>query len=168
MHDVSHIRGLLPHGHPMLLVDSVVAHDPGRSIEAVKAITICEPCYAGLDPRLPADRYAYPASLLLESFGQAAALLWLLSSNTDGVGATRILMLVAARDCRIEGCAMPGDVVRHVARVDHMLQDNVFVEGESYVGDRRIATIGSMMAVLRPRGALHGSDAVTAGVSTHP
>jgi hypothetical protein len=35
--------------------------------------------------------------------------------------------------------------------------ENVFVEGETSVSGRRIATIGSMMAVRRPRASLTGA-----------
>jgi 3-hydroxyacyl-[acyl-carrier-protein] dehydratase len=155
MSEIDAVRRLLPHGHPMLLVDRILELDPGRSILATKAITYGEPCYRNLTPETPADGYAYPASLLLESFGQAAALMWLAGRGVDdAVDDDRVLMLVAARDCTVDGRALPGDVVRHVARLDHVVGDNVFVAGKSFVGERRIASIGSMMAAMRPRPAL--------------
>jgi 3-hydroxyacyl-[acyl-carrier-protein] dehydratase len=150
MLDVAGVRRLLPHGHPIVLVDRVVDIDPGRSIVATKAVTAGEPCFATLGRDVCGDGYAYPASLLLESFGQAAAILWL-HGLAPGACAGRVLMLVAGRDCRIEGRALPGDVLRHVARIDHVVGDNVFVEGETYVDDRRVATVGSMMASMRDR-----------------
>jgi 3-hydroxymyristoyl/3-hydroxydecanoyl-(acyl carrier protein) dehydratase len=148
------IRSLLPHGHPMLLVDRIVALRPGHSILGAKAVTLTDPCFAELDPAAPGAAYGYPASMLLESFGQTAALLWLSTEHPDGLGDGRVLMLASARGCRLEGRAMPGDVIHHAAHIEHRVGDNVFVAGGSYVGDHRIATIESMMAVLRPRHAL--------------
>lgn len=161
MVEIDGIRRLLPHGHPMLLVDRIVELEPRRAIVATKAITYGEPCYASLPAGAGAHAYTYPASLLLESFGQAAALLWMagrgdgdlpdagLPGDADGDG--RVLMLATARDCTVDGRALPGDVIEHRARIDHVVGDNVFVSGESFVWRRRIASVGSMMAVIRPR-----------------
>lgn len=41
------LRALLPHRYPMLLLDRVEAVEPGVSLEAVKTVTGCEPCYRG-------------------------------------------------------------------------------------------------------------------------
>lgn len=149
MLDAADIRELLPHGHPMLLVDRVLELTPGASIVGAKAITLGEQCYGTLNGAQPAERYAYPVSLLLESFGQTAALLWLHTRLREAAGEDRIVMLVAARDCRIERDALPGDVLRHVARIEHAAADTLLIAGETFVGDRRVASIGSMMAVMR-------------------
>jgi 3-hydroxyacyl-[acyl-carrier-protein] dehydratase len=162
--ELARIRSLLPHGHPVLLIEQVLELEPRRRIVAVKAISAGEPCYATVPRDAPAEAYAYPASLLLESFGQAAALLWLLSER-GAVAADSVLMLTAARDCRITGRAVPGDTLRHEARIEHVVGDNVFVAGETFVADSRIASVGSMMAVMRPRAAVlpDRSSATTRG-----
>jgi 3-hydroxyacyl-[acyl-carrier-protein] dehydratase len=152
--DHAAIRSLLPQGHPMSLVDRIVALDPGVSILGLKAITGSEPCYRRLPAGGRREHAAYPVSLMLESFGQTAAILWLGGMGSAPVRDDHVLMLVAVRDCTIEGRAFPGDVLRHVARLDQVVGDNVFVEGEILVDDRRVATIGSMMAVMRPRTVL--------------
>jgi 3-hydroxyacyl-[acyl-carrier-protein] dehydratase len=148
--DFVRIRALLPHGHPMILVDRIVAVVPGESIVGVKAISACEPCYAGLERDLPLTRYAYPSSMLLESFGQTAAILWLHSERLRGERRDGVLMFAVARNCVIEGQAFPGDVVRHDAKLEGTVGENLFVSGTSWVGERRIANIESMVAVLRP------------------
>lgn len=150
--DFPQLRRTLPHGPGMLLLDRVEELRPGVGLTAVKTVSGIEPCYAGLDPDDDVEAYAYPSCLLLESFGQAAAVLWLHS-----VGATRpdeVLMLAAARDCEFVGRAYPGDVVRHVVELDHRSDGAAFVTGRSSVGARPIATYGSLTAVVRPRTAL--------------
>ena len=150
--DHSAIRDLLPVRHPILLVDRVVAGDPGRRIESVKCVTGAEPCYRGLAEGLPAEAYAFPRSLALESFGQSAALLWLASGEVAG-GGGGLLMLAAIRDVRFFGAAYPGDQLRHVVRLDRMIGANAFLDGEIWVGDRLLATVGTLIAVSRPAGS---------------
>jgi 3-hydroxyacyl-[acyl-carrier-protein] dehydratase len=152
--EYSQIRSILPHGHPALLVDRVVSLEIGVSIVGIKAITGCEPCYGNLPIGLDRDGYAYPTSLLNESFGQTAAILWLKSTKMVNRESGRILMFVAGRDLRIEGHGYPGDVLRHVARIDQILGDTVIVEGETWVGEKRITSVGSMIAAARPRSAV--------------
>jgi 3-hydroxyacyl-[acyl-carrier-protein] dehydratase len=154
MLDYSQIRAILPQGYPMVLVDRVVSLDPGVSIVGIKAITGSEPCYRNLGDNLKRERYAYPTSLLVESFGQTAAILWLQSDKSGKQHPDQVLVFVAARNIRIEGHAYPGDVLRHVARLDRVVSDTVFVEGEVWLNDRRIASIGSMIAALRDRSVL--------------
>ncbi|MGP3947300.1 hypothetical protein [Streptomyces sp. 7N604] len=148
--DHARIRQLLPVRHPMLLVDRVASVEAGREICAVKAVTGSEPCYQGLPEGLSGREYAYPRSLSLESFGQAAALLWLETVGGGGVP-DGVLMLAAIRDCRFEGAVYPGDVLRHVVRLDQLVGDNAFLSGEIWVDDRCLASMGSLIAVNRPR-----------------
>jgi 3-hydroxyacyl-[acyl-carrier-protein] dehydratase len=148
------IRRILPHDHPMVLVDRIVSLEPGVSAVGTKAITGGEPCYRGLQPGARPEAFAYPASLLLESFGQTAAILWLTSARDATVGDDRVLMLVALKNCRLERDVFPGDVLEHRVEIETIVGDNVFVGGESVVDGKRVATIESMMAVVRPRAVL--------------
>ena len=151
MLDHPEIRALLPQDHPMVLVDRVLSLDLPDQIVSIKAITGTEACYRDLPRDLPPECYAYPASLLLESFGQTGALLWLKSTQALANQADQVLLFVAARDCKFEGRAFPGDVVRHVARLDHRVGDHFFITGDTWIEQRRIATFGSLIATVRSR-----------------
>lgn len=146
--DPSAIRALLPHGHPVLLVDRVTGWKPGTELVATKAVTLSEPCYRDVPADAPADRYGYPLSLLIESFGQCAALLWL--AGREVADKPLVPMFTALRDLRIEGTARPGDVLRHRVRLDHAVAGAAFATGETFAGGRRLASFGSIMAVTRP------------------
>ncbi|GGO79949.1 hypothetical protein [Wenjunlia tyrosinilytica] len=153
--DHARIRELLPVRHPMLLVDRVVSVEPGRGISAVKAVTGSEPCYQEMPEGLPTARYAYPRSLAFESFGQSAALLWLVGAGVevpDGV-----LMLAAIRDCRFAGGVGPGEALRHVVRLEQLVSGNAFMSGEIWAGTRCVAVVGSLIAVNRPRSAVQAA-----------
>ncbi len=69
--DIHKILTLLPHRYPILLVDRVLEIDKGKSIKAIKNVTINEPYFTGHFPHRP----VMPGVLMLEALAQAAALL---------------------------------------------------------------------------------------------
>jgi 3-hydroxyacyl-[acyl-carrier-protein] dehydratase len=71
MMDIHQILKLLPHRYPILLVDRVLEIEPGKSIKALKNVTINEPFFEGHFPKHP----VMPGVLMIEAMAQAAALL---------------------------------------------------------------------------------------------
>ena len=71
MMDIHKILKQLPHRYPFLLVDRVLAIEKGKSIKALKNVTINEPFFEGHFPQRP----VMPGVLMLEALAQAAALL---------------------------------------------------------------------------------------------
>ena len=71
MMDIHQILKRLPHRYPILLVDRVIALEKGKSIKALKNVTINEPFFQGHFPHRP----VMPGVLMLEALAQAAALL---------------------------------------------------------------------------------------------
>lgn len=69
--DIHQILKQLPHRYPFLLVDRVLELDKGKSIKALKNVTINEPFFEGHFPHRP----VMPGVLMLEALAQAAALL---------------------------------------------------------------------------------------------
>jgi 3-hydroxyacyl-[acyl-carrier-protein] dehydratase len=78
MMDIHQILKQLPHRYPFLLVDRVVSIEKGKSIRALKNVSINEPFFAGHFPHRP----VMPGVLILEAMAQAAALL---SFDAQGV-----------------------------------------------------------------------------------
>ncbi|WP_457030404.1 3-hydroxyacyl-ACP dehydratase FabZ family protein [Kitasatospora sp. P5_F3] len=154
MYEYAAIRRAIPHRHPVLLVDRVVELDPFERIVTTKTISGCEPCYAGMADDLPQSAYSYPRSLLIESFGQSGAVLWMESVRLREAPMTGTLIFAVARKVVFHRSVYPGDTVRHVARVDSLVGPNAFLSGESYVGDELVATVGEAIAVMRETDAL--------------
>jgi 3-hydroxyacyl-[acyl-carrier-protein] dehydratase len=153
MREYADLREILPQAAPMVLLDRVDLVEPGRSLRAYKAVSGSEPCYLDLPAGLPRRRWAYPVSLLLESFGQAAAVLW--ASRAGRLADDdNVLMFAAARDCVFPGAAYPGDVLRHEVTLDSTVANTGFASGSTWVGDRCVATYGSFVAVVRPASIL--------------
>ena len=79
MMDIHQILKQLPHRYPFLLVDRVTALEKGKSIQALKNVTINEPFFTGHFPHRP----VMPGVLMLEAMAQTAALL-----SFDAAGVT--------------------------------------------------------------------------------
>ena len=153
--DYTGILDMLPVRHPMLLVDRVEALEPGQRITTVKAVSGSEPCYQEMADGLPLSRYMYPRSLLLESFGQSSVVLWLATGTAQGVP-----VAAAFRNCRFAGEVRPGAVLRHVSRIDRLVENNVFVSGQTWDGDRCVLSVGVLIGSSRPRDVVVGRAAV--------
>jgi 3-hydroxyacyl-[acyl-carrier-protein] dehydratase len=147
------IAAVLPHGRSMRLLDRVAWLEPGRVLLAERTVGADEPCFAGLPAGLAPASRPYPCSLVLESFGQAAAVLWSALSGRFA-GEHEVLMLAAARDCRFTGRAYPGQTLTHEVRLDHAVADTGFASGRTTVDGREIADVGTLIAVVRPRSPL--------------
>jgi 3-hydroxyacyl-[acyl-carrier-protein] dehydratase len=78
MMDIHEILKQLPHRYPFLMVDRVLWVEKGKSIQALKNVSINEPFFSGHFPHRP----VMPGVLMLEAMAQAAALL---SFDTMGV-----------------------------------------------------------------------------------
>ena len=69
--DIHEILKRLPHRYPFLLVDRVLELDPGKSLRALKNVTMNEPFFVGHFPHRP----VMPGVMILEALAQAAAIL---------------------------------------------------------------------------------------------
>ena len=67
--DIHEILEYLPHRYPFLLIDRVVAIEPGKSIHAYKNVTINEPFFVGHFPHHP----VMPGVLIMEALAQTGA-----------------------------------------------------------------------------------------------
>ncbi|MCU1681793.1 MAG: beta-hydroxyacyl-(acyl-carrier-protein) dehydratase, FabA/FabZ [Amycolatopsis sp.] len=156
MHDQARIREVLPHRHPILLVDRVDEIVHFESLTAVKAVTGSEPCYADMAETAQGKDFAYPASLILESFCQAGAFLWLESMRAVDRRLDGKLVFALAKDVAFHLPVYPGDTLRHELRMDRVLGDNAFLSGRIRVGDAVVAEVGSLAAAIRRAADLDG------------
>jgi 3-hydroxyacyl-[acyl-carrier-protein] dehydratase len=69
--DVHEVLAHLPHRFPFLMVDRVLACEPGKRIVAVKNVSANEPYFPGHFPNRP----VMPGVLILEAMAQAAGIL---------------------------------------------------------------------------------------------
>ncbi|HET8680773.1 MAG TPA: beta-hydroxyacyl-ACP dehydratase [Micromonosporaceae bacterium] len=165
------IKRVLPHRYPMLLVDRVVEVEPGVRLTARKAVSGNEPWYRDLADDTPATGYAYPPTLLVESWCQAAGLLAASdpagppdpASDPAGLDAPagRVLLIGAMTGIRFTAEVFPGDLVEHRVRLVRSVGDTAIFEGESLVDGRTVLEVERVVVAMRPAAELTG--AVPAG-----
>ncbi|BCT67094.1 3-hydroxyacyl-ACP dehydratase FabZ [Nitrosospira sp. NRS527] len=102
--DIQEILKYLPHRYPFLLVDRVLTCDPGKSITALKNVTINEPFFGGHFPHYP----VMPGVLIIEALAQAAAILTLKSANLE-TDENSVYYFVGIDGARFKKPVVPGD-----------------------------------------------------------
>ena len=129
--DIHQILKLLPHRYPFLLVDRVLEIDKGKSIVALKNVTMNEPYFTGHFPHRP----VMPGVMMLEALAQAAALL----SYFAGIDAARFKRPVEPGDAltlKVEIDRMKAGIFKFKAKA--LVQEELAVEAELMCTMRRI------------------------------
>ncbi|MGP3990902.1 3-hydroxyacyl-ACP dehydratase FabZ family protein [Streptomyces sp. 3N207] len=144
------IKQLLPHRHPVLLIDRILDMAPGEWLTALKAVTCDEPWYGGLPDDADDAAYSYPAALLLESWCQSAAALMAVGESHRETPAAGVLLFAGMSRVRFTGTVRPGDAVVHQARVTRAFEDTVAFEGESRVNGATVLEVGQVLIARRP------------------
>jgi len=101
--DILQIMTRLPHRYPMLLVDCILAIDPGKRAVGLKNVSMDEPFFSGHVPGHP----VMPAALVLEAMAQVGAVL--ASLRPDAAG--HIIHLVSVERVRFRRGIVPGDQI---------------------------------------------------------
>jgi len=101
--NIEKIMELLPHRYPFLLVDRVVELEQGKSLSAIKNVSINEPFFQGHFP----DQPVMPGVLILEALAQATGLLAFVAMGD--AHKTKLYMLVGIDKARFRGQVLPGD-----------------------------------------------------------
>ncbi len=141
--DIHQILKMLPHRYPFLLVDRVLQLDKGKSIVALKNVTINEPFFNGHFPHRP----VMPGVLMLEALAQAAALL---SFHTmDVVPDENTIYYFAGIDgARFKRPVEPGDALTLMVELDRMKAGIFKFKAKGMVGDE-LAVEADLMCTMR-------------------
>jgi 3-hydroxyacyl-[acyl-carrier-protein] dehydratase len=142
--EIQDIKNLLPHRYPFLLLDRVIDCVPGKSLRAIKNVTVNEPFFEGHFPQKP----LMPGVLIIEAMAQAAAILGELSGAETHEGV--LYYLVGVDNARFRKPVGPGD---------QLLMDITFLtvrrniwkfSGTSHVGDVLVASADFLTTVSEP------------------
>jgi 3-hydroxyacyl-[acyl-carrier-protein] dehydratase len=102
--DIAAVLRQLPHRYPFLLVDRVLELVPGKTIKALKNVTINEPFFPGHFPHRP----VMPGVLILEALAQAAGILAFQTAGVIPDEQTRFFF-VGIDNARFRRPVEPGD-----------------------------------------------------------
>lgn len=134
MMDIHKILKQLPHRYPLLLVDRVLTLDKGKSIRAIKNVTINEPFFTGHFPHRP----VMPGVLMLEALAQAAALLAFDALDTSPDENT-VYYFAGIEGARFKRPVEPGDQLFLDVELLRMKAGIFKFKGRALVGDELAA-----------------------------
>jgi 3-hydroxyacyl-[acyl-carrier-protein] dehydratase len=141
--DIHQILKQLPHRYPILLVDRVLEIEKGKSIRALKNVSINEPFFLGHFPHRP----VMPGVLMLEALAQAAALLAFDTLGTTPDDKT-VYYFAGIDGARFKRPVEPGDQLILEAELVRMKAGIFKFSARAKVGDE-IATEAELMCTMR-------------------
>ena len=143
MMDIHQILKKLPHRYPILLVDRVLQVVPGKSIKALKNVTINEPYFVGHFPHRP----VMPGVLMLEAMAQTAGLLsfHMMGTRPDD---NSIFYFAGIDGARFKRPVEPGDQLIMDVTLDRMKSGIYKFKGITRVGEET-ACEAELMCTMR-------------------
>jgi len=105
--DILAIKSLLPHRYPLLLVDRVLDWESGKTITAIKNVTVNEEFFQGHFPHKP----VMPGVLMIEALAQTAALLSFLTMGVKP-DENSVVYFVGIDNARFKRPVEPGDQLK--------------------------------------------------------
>ena len=144
--DIAQIMGHLPHRYPFLLVDRVLDYAPGKSIRALKNVTINEPFFQGHFPGFP----LMPGVLVIEALAQVSGLLAFLSGDAQSAGS--LIYFAGIDNARFKRQVVPGDQLILEAEVVRVIRGVGKFRAKASV-DGHLACEAELIAAIRPRPA---------------
>ena len=103
--DINDIIKILPHRYPFILIDKIEINEPGKSLTALKNVTINEPFFQGHFPGQP----VMPGVLSLEVLCQAGSFL-MLNQVEDPL--SKNMFFTTVESTRFKKPIVPGDQLK--------------------------------------------------------
>ena len=140
--DIRAILKRLPHRYPFLLVDRVLECVPGKSIRALKNVTINEPFFQGHFPHRP----VMPGVMIIEALAQAAGILTFVTAGAFPTENSNFYF-VGIDKARFRRPVGPGDQLTLVTTLERTLRGIWKMSAVASVGDAEAATAELMLAL---------------------
>ncbi len=141
--DIHKILQYLPHRYPFLMIDRVLDCEPGKSIDALKNVTINEPFFGGHFPHHP----VMPGVLIIEALAQAAAILTFMTAGAKSNDES-VYYFVGIDGARFKKPVTAGDALRLHVTLERHVRGIWKFHGEARVEDALVAQ-GDLMCTVR-------------------
>jgi 3-hydroxyacyl-[acyl-carrier-protein] dehydratase len=128
------VRAALKQRFPMIMVDTVISLEPGKSIRTTKNVTGNEIQFLGHFP----EHAVMPGTLIVEAIGQSASILF---SRTTGTGTQpgEFLVLGSINEMRFLMPVVPGNRMEIEVQVLKFIEDFALVEAVATVDGTTVA-----------------------------
>ncbi len=139
--DINQVMKHLPHRYPFLLVDRVLDFESGKSLRAMKNVTINEPFFQGHFPHVP----VMPGVLIMEALAQATGIL---SFKTTGnlPSDNSLYYFVGIDKARFRKPVEPGDQLILEVELERRIRDVWKFKGTASVDGEVVASANLMCA----------------------
>ena len=157
----------LSYRYPSVLIDSVLEHDPGRRIVAVKNVTVAEEFFQGHFPGAP----LMPGVLMIETLTQAATILLLECVGDRALGR---VTLRGVENAKFRRQVVPGDRLRVEVSLTRRRGVIVRAKGVANVDGQTVAEADLILAVeddevaIDPAAHVHPKAVIGAGTVIGP
>lgn len=141
--DAEWIKTVIPHRHPILLVDRVLEIEPGERIVAIKNVTAEEEIFGGHFPGHP----VLPGVYLVEGMAQTGGILLL---HDDPDRQNKLLYFMSVDRARFRRPVVPGDQVRYEVEIQRRRANHCKLSGRAFVDDE-IAAEAVCTSAMIPR-----------------
>lgn len=139
--DITEILQYLPHRYPFLLIDRVLAIEPGLSLTGLKNVSFNEPFFQGHFPSRP----IMPGVLILEALAQATGILAFKTENAMPDNQA-MYYLVGIDNARFKRPVEPGDQLLLKVTLKRIRRDIGLFAGEATVDGKTVAAADLMCA----------------------
>jgi UDP-N-acetylglucosamine acyltransferase len=139
--DIPQALDRLCYRFPSLLVDSILEHEPGRRLVAVKNVTVDEEFFQGHFPGAP----LLPAVLMIESLSQVASMLLI---DGEAPRPNRRVYLRGVNDAKFRRQVVPGDRLRLEVSIGRRRAALARAQATAFVGDQVVAECELLLGVV--------------------
>jgi 3-hydroxyacyl-[acyl-carrier-protein] dehydratase len=141
--DINQIKEYLPHRYPMLLVDRVLDWESGKTMTAIKNVTVNEEFFNGHFPHKP----VMPGVLMIEALAQTAALLSFLTEDRKPDAST-VVYFIGIDNARFKRPVEPGDQLKMDVEITHCRRGIWKYKARATV-DGQLAVEADLMCTMR-------------------